>query len=187
MRNDFLKRFDYLAVSDDLAALRPKQKHIDDDITNIDSEIVAEEDPRMVQESLKLMDMEIERRKGKSGGAYLLAESANPAFFKDHRLRMICIRCCNFNGKNAASQLFDFLEAKLDLFGPDKIAERITLSNMGAGARGALENGSKDLGGHQVIFNNTNCLGGYDDGDDAVRHAIFRVTSHHLLMVSLLP
>jgi hypothetical protein len=176
LRNDFLEKFHSLTDNFDACQLEQTQ---DEHGVRADGSASAEEDPEMVQESLKLMDMEIERRKAKYGGAYVLAESTNAGFVKDRNLRMMCLRYCNFNGKDAALQLFDFFEAKLDLFGPDKIAERITLSNMGAGARGALENGhmqmlpSKDLTGHRVIFNNVNRLGGYEDGDDVVRLAIY--------------
>lgn len=175
LRNDFLRKFD--SITDQLGALHLDDNQVDGydgGTDDTDPNVAADEDPEMVEASLKVMDMEVEGRKTQYCVAYVLAENKNPGFVKDRQLRMWCLRHCNFNGKDAALQLFDFLEAKLDLFGPDRLAERITISNMGAGTRGALENGhmqllpSKDQQGRRVIFNNNNHLGGYEDGDDTV-------------------
>jgi hypothetical protein len=137
---------------------------------------LMEEDAEMVKAARNEMDKEIEKLKV-NYGAYLMAENVNPEFVKDPKLRIRFLRVSDFNGKDAASKILHSFEVKLELWGPDRIAERITISNMGPGPRNALENGhmqllpSKDLGGRRVLFNNVNRLRGFEDPLDQVRLA----------------
>lgn len=150
--------------------------------------VPVEPDPMTVKANMKKMDEEIGCLRKRLGGAYLLAENANRDYVTDPKLRIMFLRSQNFDPKEAAAHFFEFLEAKLDLWGADKIAETITFSNMGAGPRGALENGhiqilpSKDRSGRRVIFNNVNHLGGYEDEDDTVRDS----PMFHNMFVTLL-
>jgi hypothetical protein len=101
----------------------------------------------MVKASLKEMDQEISRLKNRWGGAYLVAEKANKDYAEDPKLRLLFLRSQGFNPGFAAAHLFQFLEAKLSLWGAQRIAETITFPSINAAPRGSPENGSSHLTG----------------------------------------
>lgn len=190
LKTDFLTRLDE-SLSNGVSAVELEKGQFD--VYGVAE--IMEEDGEMVKAALNDMATEIDKLKAKYGAAYLMAENTNPGYVKDPKVRIAFLRASNFNGKDGALRMLQFCEAKLELWGPDRIAECITLSNMGPGPRGALENGhmqilpSKDLGGRRVIFNNVNNLGGFEDPMDQVRHRggrhqSLRVGSNFCLWIS---
>eukprot|EP00980_Cylindrotheca_fusiformis_P003722 scaffold824_cov129-Cylindrotheca_fusiformis.AAC.2 len=89
---------------------------------------VTEDDPKMVDE--KLAEMEVELSKIPSKDAYLLAKEIYPGYVCNKELRLLFLRSDLFNSRDAAVRFVRFFAVKLRLFGREKIGKDILLSDL---------------------------------------------------------
>jgi hypothetical protein len=87
-----------------------------------------EETAEFVQDSLVQLDTEVENIAQKI--AYLQAKKESPKYVNGDNFRLKFLRAHRFEVKNAAVCLVAFFEAKLDLFGPQKLTKEILLEDL---------------------------------------------------------
>ena len=97
------------------------------------------ETPELVQQAY--VDLEIELFQLEDAAAYRQAESLDPDYVQDKRLRLKFLRADRFNPKKAALRMARHFEAKLDLFGPSKLCHEITQNDLNPGDMDALATG----------------------------------------------
>eukprot|EP00980_Cylindrotheca_fusiformis_P017879 scaffold5672_cov97-Cylindrotheca_fusiformis.AAC.2 len=116
---------------------------------------ITEDDPRMIEE--KLAEMEVELSKISSKDAYLLAKEISPGYGKlcqplseidvlpvlittlnkmsfevcNKELRLLFLRTDLFNSRDAAVRFVRFFALKLRLFGTEKVGKDILMSDLG--------------------------------------------------------
>mmetsp|Transcript_42976 Transcript_42976/g.104044 ORF Transcript_42976/g.104044 Transcript_42976/m.104044 type:complete len:364 (+) Transcript_42976:149-1240(+) len=93
---------------------------------------LIEESPEMVQRSIVELHAELERVKGthRVGLAYNMAEAMSGDYVHDHVLRMKFLRSERFDVKKSAERLVRFFNAKMQLFGQEKLCKDITLQDL---------------------------------------------------------
>jgi hypothetical protein len=100
-------------------------------ITNI-----TEETPEMIQTCMDKLDEEITRLQ--ETAAYEQALSRNPMYVQEYAFRLKFLRADRFDAKKAALRLARHFEAKLELFGPSKLVQDITQSDLQEGDMDAM-------------------------------------------------
>ena len=91
--------------------------------------------------------------------AYQQAASKSEEYVKDRSLRLKFLRADCFNVSNAAGRMVRFFEQKLKIFGPDLLAEDITLADLNSDDLAVLNNGhlelvpQRDRSGRQIFCN----------------------------------
>jgi len=88
----------------------------------------AEESPELIQESLMLLQNEIDFLSDKK--AYSIAEQLGPKYTQDRDFRLAFLRCEKFDCQKAALRIVRHFQMKLDLFGEDKLAMDITQDDL---------------------------------------------------------
>ena len=106
------------------------------------SDIVNEE-PEFVAGCLAELNTEVTMIKNKA--AFLLAEAQNSEYVSNLDFRLMFLRAASFIPKDAAIRLVAFCEAKLELFGTEKLTKTILLSDMDKDDIGCLETGYSQL------------------------------------------
>lgn len=86
------------------------------------------ETPQLIQSSLERLDQEVQRLGDKA--AYEMAEAHSSGYVRDCELRLAFLRADMFDAKKAALRLVRFFQAKLDLFGTEKLAMDITQDDL---------------------------------------------------------
>ena len=89
---------------------------------------LEEETPSFVAEKLEQLDREIQLISKKP--AYDQAWQSNPSYVKDRSFRLSFLRADCFDSRKAATRLVNFMEGKLNYFGPDALTRPIALSDM---------------------------------------------------------
>ena len=96
----------------------------------------VEETPELIQDSLRLMEKEIQAMASTGGDeknnkeGYTLAESMDPNFVHDPNLRIKFLRGERFDTKLAAKKLMKHFQVKQKLFGKSKLVKNITQSDL---------------------------------------------------------
>jgi hypothetical protein len=106
------------------------------------SDNAVDETPELISRTSKEMN---EFLKTFKTDAYALAESQSPEYLKSAKFRLMFLRADNFDAPNAARQMLQFLEHKLELFGPTKLCKEITLDDLTPEDMRSLENGPMQL------------------------------------------
>jgi hypothetical protein len=88
-----------------------------------------DETPEFVQAKLKELDYELTML-SKNKDAYLLAEAQDREYVTNINFRLKFLRADTFETKIAAQRLVFFFEEKLKLFGPEKLARDIKISDL---------------------------------------------------------
>jgi hypothetical protein len=78
-------------------------------------------------------------------GAYDLAAWQSPEYLKSAKFRLMFLRAECFNAQKTAHRMIQFLEHKLELFGPTKLCKEITLDDLTSEDMESLENGHMQL------------------------------------------
>ena len=115
-----------------------------------------EESAEFISRALTSLDDEIDQIPIKV--AYEKALSLSPDYVRDPKLRLKFLRADTFDPKSAAKRLVSFFEAKMELFGPEKVGQVIKLKDLSADDRVVLESGiiqalpGRDNAGRAVFF-----------------------------------
>jgi hypothetical protein len=115
-----------------------------------------EESPELISRALTALEDEINQISKKV--AYEQALSLSHDYVHDPKLRLQFLRANNFDHKSAAKRLVSFFEAKMELFGPEKVGQVIKLKDLSADDRAVLESGiiqalpGRDNAGRAVFF-----------------------------------
>ena len=87
-----------------------------------------EETAELVQKALTHLDRELDKIKTKL--AFSQAKKESPNFVNDVNFRLKFLRAHGFREKDAAACMVSFFEAKLDLFGPNRLTREILLDDL---------------------------------------------------------
>lgn len=104
---------------------------------------IVDEEPEFVARCLAELNTEVMIIKNKP--AYLQAEAQNSEYVSNLDFRLMFLRAECFIPKDAAIRLVAFCEAKLHLFGTEKLTKTILLSDMDKDDIGCLETGYSQL------------------------------------------
>ena len=116
---------------------------------------VIEETPSFINESLQELQRELQDISNKS--AYNQAESMNPEYVQSQEFRLMFLRAERFDAKKAASRLVNFMEGKLEYFGPDSLARPIELTDLDADDMAFIKSGvmqflpGRDVAGRAIL------------------------------------
>jgi hypothetical protein len=102
---------------------------------------VMSEDPTFVRQFLKDLDLELAKIPDADKAGYLQAKQQNPEYVRDEEFLLMFLRADSFDVRNAATRLLSFFQAKLELFGPDKLGKDITLDDLSQDDIECLESG----------------------------------------------
>jgi hypothetical protein len=89
---------------------------------------IPQEDPEMVARALGALEEDIQNISKKD--AYETAHSMSPDYVRDPKFRLKFLRANKFDHKSAAQHLVAFFEAKMELFGSDKLTKDIKLKDL---------------------------------------------------------
>jgi hypothetical protein len=103
-----------------------------------------EETPEFVEAKLTELDYELTMI-SKNKDAYLLAEAQDRDYVTNRKFRLKFLRADTFKTKIAAQRVVFFFEEKLKLFGPEKLARDIKISDLDEDDRLWLESGIGQL------------------------------------------
>jgi hypothetical protein len=106
------------------------------------SDNVVHETPELISHKSKEMN---EFLKTFKTDAYALAESQSTEYLRSEKFRLMFLRAESFDARNAAHRIIQFLEHKLELFGPTKLCKEITLDDLTPEDMESLENGHMQL------------------------------------------
>mmetsp|Transcript_8324 Transcript_8324/g.23960 ORF Transcript_8324/g.23960 Transcript_8324/m.23960 type:complete len:584 (-) Transcript_8324:216-1967(-) len=118
---------DDLIVKEMNALSLQERQRVYEDINGVSE--CFKETPELVDEKLTLMESEIKKVKQRS--AYEKAKFLNPRYVQDRDLRLMFLRCDEFDERKAAHRLVCFFEYKLYLFGADVLARDVTQADLG--------------------------------------------------------
>jgi hypothetical protein len=104
---------------------------------------IVDEEPEFVARRLAELNTEVTMIKNKA--AYLQAQAQNSEYVSNLDFRLMFLRASSFIPKDAAIRLVAFCEAKLELFGTEKLTKTILLSDMDKDDIGCLEAGYSQL------------------------------------------
>lgn len=102
---------------------------------------LQEEDAEFVARSLSDLDEALMLIPVLDKHAYELAKDLDPKYVNDDEFRLMFLRASSFDVKSAAEHMANFFEAKLDLFGPHKLAKEITCDDLDEDDLKCLESG----------------------------------------------
>ncbi|CAJ1965087.1 unnamed protein product [Cylindrotheca closterium] len=100
----------------------------------------AQETPELIQESLLLLQNEINLLPDKK--AYIIAGQLDPKYTQDRDFCLAFLRCEKFDCQKAALRIVRHFQMKLDLFGQDKLATDITQDDLDMDDMDALYSGA---------------------------------------------
>jgi hypothetical protein len=96
----------------------------------------VEETPELIRKSLSELDKELEQLSNKE--AYDAAVSLNAEYVTNEKFRLQWLRADSFDAKAAALRLARHFQAKLELFGRDKLGRDIVQDDLGESDMQAL-------------------------------------------------
>jgi hypothetical protein len=98
---------------------------------------IPQEDPEMLARTLAALEEDIHNISKKA--AYETALVMSPNYVRDPKFRLKFLRADKFDHKNAAQRLVEFFEAKMELFGSDKLTKDIKLKDLSEDDLSVLE------------------------------------------------
>lgn len=109
------------------------------DVHGVSEEV--KETPEMVTLSLLQLELELQKLQLEQKDAYEAAKSMNPTYVENPEFRLKFLRADLFDARKAASRLARHFEAKLELFGRDKLARDIQQDDLDKETIDALYSG----------------------------------------------
>jgi hypothetical protein len=100
---------------------------------------IIDEEPTFVRKRFEELEDELSKICDKQ--AYLQAKLQNEEYVTNEKILLMFLRADEFQVKLAAARIVAFFEAKLDLFGPDKLGRDIRLSDLNEDDMRCLESG----------------------------------------------
>jgi hypothetical protein len=113
-----------------------EREEVLDDLHGITEEEASQD---LISRALTALDEEIKQISIKL--AYEQALLQSPGYVNDPKLRLQFLRADKFDHKSAAKRLVSFFEAKMELFGPEKVGQVIKLKDLSVEDRAVLETG----------------------------------------------
>jgi hypothetical protein len=104
---------------------------------------ILEEEPRFVE--LCLVELEEELNKVPNKDAYETARSRSMDYVSNRKFRLQFLRADSFNVRHAAVRIVAYFEAKLELFGLEKLTKCITQRDLDQDDLACLESGISQL------------------------------------------
>ena len=121
---------------------------------------VIDESPELIDRKLDELQSEIDHYRNK--GAYLEAKKQSPTFVSSRKFLLLFLRAEKYDSKKAAARIARHFQLKLDIFGKEKLARDILLSditNLKVLHSGYLQLlPQKDSVGRTVIFSDSGKL-----------------------------
>ncbi|KAG7368545.1 hypothetical protein IV203_031288 [Nitzschia inconspicua] len=115
------------------------------------TENVVLETPELISEKLSKMDEKIEQTRAANrssnqngASAYSIAKAMSSEYAQSSRLRLMFLRASHFDVEKAAQRFLGHFE-KMELFGPDKLTETITINDLNADDMVCLTSGQSQL------------------------------------------
>jgi hypothetical protein len=114
----------------------------------------VEENPYIIESKLAEFDLEVLKQNNK---IYEMAESRSKEYVENREFRLNYLRAESFDVKAATKRFMRFFEQKLLYFGPEKLTENITLSDLSEDDIEVLESGAfqeladTDISGRVVV------------------------------------
>jgi hypothetical protein len=114
------------------------------------------ETPQFVQQKLFEFDLAIASIRDISRPAFDQAVAMNPSFVQGERIKFL--RSENYDAVKASERMVNFFQAKLELWGEDKLGRQITYADFSGDDKAMLESGviqilpSRDRSGRAVTF-----------------------------------
>lgn len=132
------------------------------------------EDYRSISASFKELAQEIDTIQNKD--AFVLAQMQTPTYVDDRSFRLMFLRSCDYDGKQAAKLITHHMERKRQLFGDERLGRDITIEDLSdsevaiisSGGLGFLED--RDAAGRAVLLSNVSKLK-FKDKENLVRRA----------------
>jgi hypothetical protein len=138
--------------------LNPKdQVKVMKDVYGIEEPSSDVEGPGITEAALHRLEEELQVYVGKKKGVDT-AMKDHSDFYKDEAFRLKFLKSDNFNPKLAARRLMKHLDKKLELFGAEKLSNKITLDDLNEDDLECLLSGGvqplreKDRGGRTIFF-----------------------------------
>ncbi len=142
-------------IAKELAALSVADREkVFFDLHGVSEEVI--ETPAMIQESLQLLQKELETMESSHG--YKKAIAMHPSYVQSQKLLLKFLRADRFDPCAAAKRLTKFFDLKLELFGEDLLAKDITQDDLDYQDLDSLYNGMgmdlpvRDPAGRLVYF-----------------------------------
>jgi hypothetical protein len=101
----------------------------------------VEETPEYIRKSLQEIEVEISKIHPKAAYVSAKEQSENPGYVSNPKFLLKFLRADNFNCKNAAERVVGFLDEKLRLFGPARLARELHINDIDEEDRNCLESG----------------------------------------------
>lgn len=121
---------------------------------------IQEETPYLIASRLKELQQELVKIPKSQRRALDRALFLRPSLEYDKKFRLMFLRAVSYDAQEAARRMCKHFQDKLELFGEEKLAKRITLDDMDADDMEAGSTGSvlvlpeKDRAGRTVLFTN---------------------------------
>jgi hypothetical protein len=101
----------------------------------------VEETPESIRKSLQEIDLEISKIHPKAAYDRANEQNENPGYVNNPKFLLMFLRAANFDSKSAAERVVRFLDEKLKLFGPAKLAKELHINDMDDENRKCLQSG----------------------------------------------
>lgn len=124
--SDWVVQADALIAKQMTELTRQEREKVYHDLHGISEEI--EETPPLIKGTLEELDRELKALPDKD--AYEMAKSMNPKYVEDPKFRLRFLRADLFDAKKAALRLTRHFQAKLELFGKDKLSRDIVQDDL---------------------------------------------------------
>ena len=114
------------------------------------------EDPLSLESHLLSLNASLQGLK--AGTAYEMAEQMSLDYVLDRNFRLLFIRACRYDLKEAAERMIRFFDLKRELFGKEKLVEDITLKDLSLDDMETMRSGYmqvspyKDMAGRPIVF-----------------------------------
>jgi hypothetical protein len=121
---------------------------------------LQEETPHLIESRLEELQQELMKIPKSQRRALDRALFLRPSLEYDKKFRLMFLRADSYDAQEAARRMCKHFQDKLELFGEEKLAKRITLDDMDADDMEAGSTGSvlvlpeKDRAGRTVLFSN---------------------------------
>jgi hypothetical protein len=109
-----------------------------------------------------LLDIERHLENIKQGTAYEVAEATDRSYVTDRNFRIMFLRAARYDPEAAAKRIVETLDIKRSIFGPAKLAKKVTLEDLEEEDIEYLESGavqilpSKDTSGRKIVLTLSN-------------------------------
>jgi hypothetical protein len=102
---------------------------------------IMNEEPAFVRKRFQELEDELSKISDKEKDAYLQAKLLNEEYVTNKKFLLMFLRADDFQVKLVAARIVAFFQAKLELFGPDKLGRDIRLSDLNEDDMRCLESG----------------------------------------------